>query len=101
MNHPLFEQIDNAGLTVNGSLNFKAISKMTAFDIVEFALQSKELTLTKNIVQQEGFLTHTASFSLGGFRGPAGKLGVESKRSGSLHNLQHSIATGFTYITSL
>jgi hypothetical protein len=74
MNHLLFEQIDNAGLTVNGSLNIEAISKMTAIDIIKFAEQSRELTLAQNIVQQEGLLTHTASFSLGGSSHPCSDI---------------------------
>lgn len=70
MNHLLFEQIDNAGLLVDGNPNIEAVAKMTAIDIVEFAEQSRELTSAKNLSQQEGFFTHSASLSLGGSSWP-------------------------------
>jgi hypothetical protein len=84
MNNPLFEQIDNAGLTINGTPNIKAVSKMTALDIIEFAAQSRELTLAQNIVQKEGLLTHTASFSLGGSSYPCSEIMCRVKKAQQL-----------------
>ena len=74
MYSPLLEQIDNAGLVRKGAVNFEAISKMTAFDIVEFAEQSRELTSAQDLPQQSGLLTHLASFSLGGSSWPCATL---------------------------
>lgn len=74
MNNLLFEQIDNAGLLADSIPDIDAVSKMTAIDIVEFALQSRELTSARNLTQQEGLFTHTASFSLGGSPWPCGEL---------------------------
>jgi len=74
MNNLLFEQIDNAGLLVDGNPNIEAVSKMTAIDIVEFAEQSRELTSAENLAQQEGLFTHSASFSLGGSSWPCWSL---------------------------
>ena len=66
----LLEQIDNADLIKGGVPNIEAVSKMTAIDIVEFADQSKELTSARDLPQQTGLLTHSASFSLGGSAWP-------------------------------
>lgn len=70
----LFEQIDNAGLIVDGIPNVDAVSKMTAIDIVEFVLQSRELTSALDLPRQSGILTHSASFSLSGAAWPCGSI---------------------------
>ena len=66
----LLEQIDNTGLIKDGVPSIEAVSKMTAIDIVEFVDQSRELTSVRDLPQQTGLLTHSASFSLGGSAWP-------------------------------
>ena len=80
MHNLLFEQIDNSGLIRNGQVNFDAISKMTAFDIIEFADESRELTSAQDIPQQSGLMTHSASHSLGGSSWPCSALGCRLEK---------------------
>ena len=84
MDSLLFEQIENAGLVVDGAPNFEAVSKMTAFDIVEFAAQSRDLTSASLLPQESGLLTHSASFSLGGSAWPCSTLECRLEKSRQL-----------------
>src|SRR5712691_5652954 len=84
MNSLLFEQIDNSDLLVEGAPNFDAVSKMTAFDIIEFASQSRDLTSAVDLPRQSGLLTHSASFSLGGSAWPCSAVDCRLEKARQL-----------------
>ena len=81
MSSLLIEQIDNAGFVKNGKVNHKAVSKLTAIDIVEFAHQSVELTSVKELPSAKNLFAHSASIALGGGRWPCGELGCRLDRA--------------------
>ena len=74
MSSPLFEQIDNAGLIKNGEVNHKAVSKLTAMDIIEFAYQSVKSTSVSDLPSAKDLFAHSASIPLGGGRWPCEEL---------------------------
>jgi len=81
MSSLLIEQIDNAGLVKNGEVNHEAMSKLTAFDIIEFANQAVELTSVNELPSAKDLFAHSASLSLGGGRWPCAELGCRLDRA--------------------
>lgn len=84
MNSLIFEQIDNAGFIRNGEINTEKISKLTPFDIIEFAQESAEITSASDLNPEKNLFTHSASMSLGAGRRPCSELGCRLDRANEL-----------------
>lgn len=60
----LFEQIDNSNLVKDGEVNPNVVDSMSVIDILDFAEQSKEITIYQDSRLPKDLFTHAASESM-------------------------------------